>query len=310
MAEPLTHRPDVLVLAAGGTLGEAWMRGLLDGAGRATGIDFRDCEYFVGTSAGSIVAAFLAAGREPDSGPEARAAKEWGSKAGEANGGIPFGAPEDDAAERGPLKSAVGRIGMTAAAPFAPLALAGTAPGGAVARAAALAAVPRGKRSLGGLARLVDQSGASFDGRLRIAAVDRRNGKRVVFGAPGSPETSVAQAVLASCSIPWVFKPVTIDGREYVDGGVWSPTNLDATPARRGIEVLCLNPTAASRPLSSVSNAAALAESLALRARGARVRTLRPDTGAAEAMGQNLMDRSRVPEALAAGYAQGLALAA
>jgi NTE family protein len=286
------------------------MRGLLDGAGRATGIDFRDCEYFVGTSAGSIVAAFLAAGREPDSGPEARAAKEWGSKAGEDNGapeGIPVGAPED--AERGPLASAVGRIGMTAAAPFAPLALAGTAPGGAVARAAALAAVPRGKRSLGGLARLVEQSGASFDGRLRIAAVDRRNGKRVVFGAPGSPDASVAQAVLASCSIPWVFKPVTIDGREYVDGGVWSPTNLDATPARRGIEVLCLNPTAASRPLSSVSNAAALAESLALRARGARVRTLRPDQGAAEAMGHNLMDRSRVPEALAAGYAQGLALA-
>ena len=311
MPEPLTHRPDVLVLAAGGTLGEAWMRGLLDGAGRATSIDFRDCEYFVGTSAGSIVAAFLAAGREPDSGPEARAAKEWGSKAGEDNGapeGIPVGAPED--AERGPLASAVGRIGMTAAAPFAPLALAGTAPGGAVARAAALAAVPRGKRSLAGLARLVEQSGASFDGRLRIAAVDRRNGKRVVFGAPGSPDASVAQAVLASCSIPWVFKPVTIDGREYVDGGVWSPTNLDATPARRGIEVLCLNPTAASRPLSSVSNAAALAESLALRARGARVRTLRPDQGAAEVMGHNLMDRSRVPEALAAGYAQGLALAA
>jgi len=309
--EPLTHRPDVLVLAAGGTLGEAWMRGLLDGAGRATGIDFRDCEYFVGTSAGSIVAAFLAAGREPDSGPEARAAKEWGAKAGEANGDIPSGmADPSGPGERGPLASAVGRIGMTAAAPFAPLALAGTAPGGAVARAAALAAVPRGKRSLGGLARLVEQSGASFDGRLRIAAVDRRNGKRVVFGAPGSPDTSVAQAVLASCSIPWVFKPVTIDGREYVDGGVWSPTNLDATPARRGIEVLCLNPTAASRPLSSVSNAAALAESLALRARGARVRTLRPDNGAAEAMGHNLMDRSRVPEALAAGYAQGLALAA
>jgi NTE family protein len=316
VSEPLTQRPDVLVLAAGGTLGEAWMRGLLDGAGRATGIDFRDCEYFVGTSAGSIVAAFLAAGREPDSGPEARAAKEWGAKAGEANG-IPTGGEEaassasrsGAADERGALATAVGRIGATAAAPFAPLALAGAAPGGAVARAAALAAVPKGKRSLGGLARLVEQSGASFDGRLRIAAVDRRNGKRVVFGAPGSPDASVAQAVLASCSIPWVFKPVTIDGREYVDGGVWSPTNLDATPARRGIEVLCLNPTAASRPLSSVSNAAALAESLALRARGARVRTIRPDAGAAEAMGNNLMDRRRAPEALAAGYAQGLALA-
>ena len=87
MPEPLTHRPDVLVLAAGGTLGEAWMRGLLDGAGAATGIDFRDCEYFVGTSAGSIVAAFLAAGREPDSGAEARAARDWSEAAGDAGNG-------------------------------------------------------------------------------------------------------------------------------------------------------------------------------------------------------------------------------
>src|SRR3954471_767002 len=106
MAEPLKQRPDVLVLAAGGTLGEAWMRGLLDGAGRATGIDFRECEYFVGTSAGSIVAAFLAAGRAPDSGSEARAASDWG-KAAEDNGavpgaggsGIPFSARRPDAAD-------------------------------------------------------------------------------------------------------------------------------------------------------------------------------------------------------------------
>ena len=303
MPEPLSHRPDVLVLAAGGTLGESWMRGLLDGAGHASGIDFRDCEYFVGTSAGSIVAAFLAAGREPDSGDEARAASQWGKA---ANGSGP---PPEDAQHQGPL-AAAGRLGLAAAAPFAPLALAGAAPAGAAARAAALAAVPRGKRSLPGLGRLVEQSGARFDGRLRIVAVDRRSGKRVVFGAPGSPHATVAQAVLASCSIPWVFAPVEIDGREYVDGGVWSPTNLDATPARRGTQVLCLIPTAAQRGLGSVSNAAALAESLALRARGASVRTIRPDRGAAEAMGQNLMDRRKAPEALAAGYAQGLTLAA
>ena len=332
MPEPLLHRPDVLVLAAGGTLGEAWMRGLLDGAGAATGIDFRDCEYFVGTSAGSIVAAFLAAGRAPDSGAEARAAKDWGEAAGEAGTGAEArgaaahaaadesaadaaaagaAAPHGPAAEdaEGGALATLGRLGLTAAAPFAPLALASTAPGGAVARAAALAASPRGKRSMPGLGRLVEQSGAEFDGRLRIAAVDRRSGKRVVFGAPGAPSATVAQAVLASCAIPWVFAPVEIDGREYVDGGVWSPTNLDATPARRGTEVLCLNPTAVLRPLSSVTNAAALAESLALKARGARVRTIRPDRDAAEAMGSNFMDRRRAPEALAAGYAQGRALA-
>src|SRR4051812_49826196 len=58
-------RPDVLVLAAGGVVGEAWMTGVLRGLTESTGIDFRGCDYFVCTSAGSIVAASLAAGREP-----------------------------------------------------------------------------------------------------------------------------------------------------------------------------------------------------------------------------------------------------
>jgi len=303
MPEPLTQRPDVLVLAAGGTLGEAWMRSLLDGAGTAAGIDFRDCEYFVGTSAGSIVAAFLAAGRAPDSGSEARAARDW-AEAAEANG------------ERRGRFSALGRVGLAAATPLAPLALATATPAGAVARAAALRATPSVRRSMPGLGRLVDGTGARFDGRLRIAAVDRRTGRRVVFGAPGAPRARVGEAVLASCSVPWIFAPVRIEGREYVDGGVWSPTNLDATPVGRGTQVLCLNPTAslaASRTafgaLRAFSQSAALAETLTLRARGAEVRTIAPDARAAEAMGANLMDRRRVDEVLAAGYAQGRELA-
>jgi NTE family protein len=294
-------RPDVLVLAGGGTLGEAWMRGLLDGAGTAAGIDFRDCEYFVGTSAGSIVASFLAAGRAPDSGAEARAAKDWAEAA-------------DDRPRRFP---ALGRLTAAAAAPLAPLALASATPGGAVARAVALKAVPETKRSMPGLGRMIDAEGARFDGRLRVVAVDRRNGKRVIFGAPDAPPASVGQAVLASCSVPGLFAPIRIGEREYVDGGVWSPTNLDAAPARRGSEVLCLNPTAslapgrsAFRALRAFSRSAAAAETLALRARGATVRTIGPDTRAAEAMGVNLMDRSRVAQVLAAGYAQGRALAA
>jgi len=55
----------VLVLGAGGTLGEAWMSGFLAGAGQQGGIDFRQSPHFVGTSAGSIVAARLAAGGLP-----------------------------------------------------------------------------------------------------------------------------------------------------------------------------------------------------------------------------------------------------
>jgi NTE family protein len=303
MPEPLVNRPDVLVLGAGGTLGEAWMRGLLDGAGAAAGIDFRECEYFVGTSAGSIVAAFLAAGVSPDSGAEARAARDW-AEAAEANG---------DQRRRFP---GLGRLGRAAATPLAPLALAAASPGGALARAAALRAAPRVKRSMPGLGRLVDEHGARFDGRLRIVAVDRRNGRRVVFGSPGSPRAAVGQAVLASCSVPWIFAPVRIGDREYVDGGVWSPTNLDATPAHRGTDVLCLNPTASLAPtrsafgaLRAFSQSTALTEALVLRSRGATVRTIAPDARAAEVMGLNLMDRGRVDEVLAAGYAQGRGLA-
>jgi NTE family protein len=304
MPEPLVNRPDVLVLAAGGTLGEAWMRGLLDGAGTAAGIDFRECEYFVGTSAGSIVAAFLAAGRAPDSGAEARAARDW-AEAAQGDG------------DRPRRFAGLGRLGSAVAAPLAPLALASATPGGAVVRAAALRAVPHTKRSMPGLARLVDREGGHFDGRLRIVAVDRGNGRRVVFGAPDAPRTAVGQAVLASCSVPGIFAPVRIGDREYVDGGVWSLTNLDATPARRGTEVLCLNPTAslaagrsASGALRTFSRSAAAAETLALRARGATVRTIAPDARSAEAMGLNLMSRTRVDAVLAAGYAQGRALAA
>jgi hypothetical protein len=57
--------PDVLVLGGGGLLGEAWMTGVLAGYEDATGADLRRCRRFVGTSAGSIVASSLAAGRSP-----------------------------------------------------------------------------------------------------------------------------------------------------------------------------------------------------------------------------------------------------
>ena len=64
MSEHFTA-PDVLVLASGGTLGEAWMSGLLAGVEDAVGHDFRATESFVGTSAGALVAAALVAGQRP-----------------------------------------------------------------------------------------------------------------------------------------------------------------------------------------------------------------------------------------------------
>ncbi len=167
---------------------------------------------------------------------------------------------------------------------------------------------PRPERTLGGLGEHIEALGARFDGRLRISAVDRANGKRVMFGAPDAPRATVAQAVLASCSVPWMFAPVTIGEREYVDGGVWSPINLDAVPAGRGSRVLALIPTAGAG-IAPLRTATALATSAgvgrAARARAPTVTTIVPDDASLKAMGANLMDASRRDAVATAGYAQG-----
>lgn len=71
--------------------------------------------------------------------------------------------------------------------------------------------------------------------------------RAALAGEPGAPQASVAQAVQASCPIPGVFRPVPIDGRTYVDGGAWSPTNIDGATAGSGQRVLCLNATGRAR---------------------------------------------------------------
>ena len=180
-------------------------------------------------------------------------------------------------------------------------------------RALMLGRLPRPPQTLDRLREHVDSLGASFDGRLRVATVDRRSGRRVMFGSPGAPRANVAQAVSASCCVPWLFAPVPIGTREYVDGGVWSPTNADAAPAGRGAHVLCLNPTASLPPagdvigvLRRVSRSAAAIEALALRRRGAEVQMVAPSATCADAMGLNLMDRRPSRRVLSAGYQQGL----
>ena len=308
MSDPLQRRPDVLVLAAGGTLGEAWMSGLLSGIESETAIDFRACEHFVGTSAGSIVAATLAAGRSPREAGEPEAGLGAEGSAAVAGGLGPGGFP-------GAVLGGLGRAAALAAVPLAPLALAGAAPGGALARSALLRLSPAPRASLTQLGAYVRSLRTRFDGRLRICVVDRGSGRRVIFGAPRAPAASVTDAVLASCAVPWIFPAQRIGAREYVDGGVWSPTNLDAAPVGRGAEVLCLNPTASLAAAGSpfgllrlASQGAATVEALALRGRGASVRTLAPDAAAARAMGVNLMDPARRAEVLAAGFRQGRAL--
>ena len=278
---------DVLVLGGGGVVGEAWMSALLSGLEEG-GFDARGCRAYVGTSAGSIVAASLVAGIDPRS---------------------RLGAlPEPPASAPARVQQAGAPWWHAVGGPLAAAGLAATRPAGALIRRAALSRVPPGRRSLDVLRHEIEKLGIAWDGRLRIAVVEVDSGRRVVFGSHGAPEVPVAVAVEASCAIPGYFRPVRAAGHTYVDGGAWSPTNMDAAPAGRGDTVLCLNPTGTL----AASRAAATAEALALRRRGAQVTTVNPDAATAAAIGgtlANLMDSSRRDAVIETGLAQGRRLA-
>ena len=314
-------------------LGEAWLRALLAGVEAESGWDLREAEHFVGTSAGSIVAAVLAGGRRPETAGAVVRAWEDGAAAAGAGEQAAAAAAAVDEGGRSPTTRAAGdpglgsdapagararagRLAGALAAPVAPATAAALAPGRAALRAALLRAGATPTREIPQLRAALERLGARFDGRLRVAAVDRRSGRRVIFGAPGAPEASVTDAVLASCAVPWVFRPRTIGGREYVDGGVWSAANLDAAPVRAGTEVLCLNPTATPRlardrlgATRAFARTTAGAEALVLRRRGAAVTIVEPDAATVEAIGPSLFDARRRAAVEAAGYAQGRALA-
>jgi NTE family protein len=110
--------------------------------------------------------------------------------------------------------------------------------------------------------------------------------------------------VQASCSVPWVYGPVRIGEHEYVDGAIWSPTNLDAAPALRDTRVLCLSPTGGPlgaqvrhAAVRAAATTAATLETLALQRRGAVVQLVTPPPAPAD-------EHVRLT-----GYRQGLALA-
>jgi NTE family protein len=148
-----------------------------------------------------------------------------------------------------------------------------------------------------------DQHGTWPDAPLWIVAVRRSDGRRVVFGRAGEPETDVASAAAASCAIPGYFTPVVIDGTAYVDGGVHSPTNADLL-AGRGLDVVIISSPMSVQPRSArprldlpvrLAFAGYLREERwVLKRGGTKVLTIEPDAAVLEVMGLNMMDAKRI----------------
>ena len=160
------------------------------------------------------------------------------------------------------------------------------------ARALAAATLPEAARRDVMAARLPVREWPETD--LAIVAVDANTGEPRVFRRDSG--VGLVDAVTASCALPLLWPPATVGGSRYVDGGVTSVTNADlATGYDR---VLILAP---------VSDRALRGQTAKLR-KNARVHVIKLD--ADSVAGTDLRDpATRVPAART-GHAQGVAEAA
>jgi NTE family protein len=261
-----------LVLGAGGEAGIAWEVGLLAGlAGR--GVDLTAADLVVGTSAGAGVAARINSG--------VTLAELYETQLAPADGEIvtSFGprviakyiwavAP----ARRNSVRARI-RLGRMAVRSRTE---------------------PAAERRAVVAARLGTHDWPT--GNLLITAVDVDTGELATFDSASGVD--LVDAVGASCAVPGVWPPVTVNGRRLMDGGMRSPANADLAAGYDRVVVVAPI-TRGPKPIPSVMDQVTeLARSCQA------VALLVPDAASVAAFGRNLLDpRTRAPSARA-GYAQ------
>ena len=77
---------------------------------------------------------------------------------------------------------------------------------------------------------------------LYLAATDLDTCERIVLGAEGWDDVAISRAVAASAALPMVYKPVEVKGRELVDGGIVSTTNIDIAVEAGAEFIVVVNP--------------------------------------------------------------------
>jgi NTE family protein len=112
-------------------------------------------------------------------------------------------------------------------------------------------ALPSGLYSEAGIERYVRQILSGPDrtddfrllrNELYLAATDLDTCERIVFGAEDWDDVPISSAVAASSALPMIYKPVRIKDRELVDGGIVSTTNLDIAVEAGAKFIVVVNP--------------------------------------------------------------------
>jgi NTE family protein len=260
-----------LVLGGGGIAGIAWHTGVLSGMAGA-GVDVTSADLMVGTSAGSTVAAQLAAGHGPaelfdrqvDPGTLVTERTPPVTMDDLVASLVPIYSPGRDPAERRRLLGALALAADTVTEADRRAVIAG---------------------------RMV---GAEWPGRpLVVTAVDTATGDRKVFD--GTSGVDLIDAVAASSAVPGVWPPVTLGGIRYMDGGTWSLCNIDLAAGYDRVLVLApiVDPDVAREIV-------ALGPSV-------RVGCVQPDTDSVAAFGADVLDPAIREPSARAGLAQGRA---
>src|SRR6478672_3018100 len=81
-----------------------------------------------------------------------------------------------------------------------------------------------------------------LDRELYITATDLDTTERIVFGEKAWSDVPISKAVQCSTALPIVYKPVELKGRHLVDGGIRSTTNVDIAVERGAKFIVVVNP--------------------------------------------------------------------
>jgi NTE family protein len=271
-----------LVLGGGGVVGIAWEVGVISGLAER-GVQLARADQVIGTSAGSLVGSWLAGGRDFAALAAAQAAPP-------GEGGDDSGPRPDPATLANVFRTWTGfsSIGSEQARELGALALAApTAPE---------------KNWIGWVER--ELAASEWPARLRVTAVDALSGELRILDAKSG--VGLERAVAASCCVPGIFPPVSIDGRRYIDGGVLSGTHADLALASGARQVLVLVPF----PRSQVGLARLMYQQLehetaALRAAKVEVALISPSPEDARALGIDFMDAKKRADAVRIGLETG-----
>jgi len=82
----------------------------------------------------------------------------------------------------------------------------------------------------------------SLDSELYLTATDLDSTERVVMGDGEWMDVPISTAVAASGALPMIYEPVEIDGREFIDGGIRSTTNIDVAVEHGAKFIVVVNP--------------------------------------------------------------------